>query len=545
MQLTKILFISFILQIILFNVNAQVPDQIAPINSKVTGDVSSGYIFIAQSTLDSADTYPTALCILDSIGNPVFFKAVTKQTSGPYSRSQASDFKLQPSGKLSYSSRLANGGMGMYLLDTNFNVVDSIRCTNGVATDGHDLIHLPDGTFHLVGTEERTMDLGEIFTSEGIPGSSNATVTGNVIQRFDAQKNLEFEWKSLDHFALSDVYSHFFTNPAELDHSHYNSLEIDDDGNYILSFRHLHEITKIDASSGQIIWRFGGKQNQFTFLGDTMPFSAQHDARRIDNGNITLFDNGAYNSIPVARAIEYQLDEVNMTATSTWQFHEPNGISSQFIGNTNRLPNGNTLIDWGGAFPLTQTTSFTEVDFNGNIVMELDFVPTRYISYRAVKHEIPFTIQRPEIVCDGQSNTLTAPLSYDEYQWNTGEITRSIFINDTGTYQVWVNQGIGYVSSDRYFVSNLDSICNTTSIVEINKPKLRIYPNPATNQLFVEYDGIENHNGSIISSFGQLVIDIDLISTKKLNSTSIDISHLPSGVYFLRIGSLSRKFIKK
>ncbi len=63
-------------------------------------------------------------------------------------------------------------------------------------------------------------------------------------------------------------------------------------GIILLSFRHLNEVTKIDSSSGEIIWRLGGKQNQFTFLGDTMPFSAQHDARRIANGNLTLFDNG-------------------------------------------------------------------------------------------------------------------------------------------------------------------------------------------------------------------------------------------------------------
>ena len=537
--------IGFILLNILLDMKAQVTDQIAPMNSKVTGDVSNGYIFITQSTLDSADTYPTALCVMDSIGNPIFFKAVTKQTSAPYVRTQASDFKIQPSGLFSYSTRLVSNKIGMYLMDNDFYIVDSIQCVDEILTDGHDFIHTPDGSYHLVGTEERTMDLSSLYTDNGIQGNVDAVVTGNVIQRFDVQKNLVFEWKSLDHFAVSDVYSFYFTDPSELDHSHYNSLEIDDDGNYILSFRHLHEITKVDALSGQIIWRLGGKNNQFTFLGDTMRYSAQHDARRIDNGNLTLFDNGTYNSSPVARAVEYQLDEVNMTATAVWQFHEPNGYNSQFIGNTNRLPNGNTLIDWGGAFPLTQTISFTEVDSESNVVMELDFVPNRYVSYRAVKHHLPFNIHRPQIICDGQNMTLSAPTGYEEYHWNTGALSKSIVITDTGAYQVWVNQGIGFLSSEKFVVSNLDSLCNATNIVEIVKPKLWIYPNPATSHLIVEYETNTDMEGSIINSSGQKVLDLVLISNFRNSSITIDISHLPSGNYLLQIGGSGKMFMKK
>jgi len=541
--------LKFILVLILLAVfshgKAQLTGQIAPIKSIVSGDVSGGYVFITQSTLDSVGTYPSALCIMDSVGNPIFFKAITNQTSGPYYPARISDFKLQPSGMLSFSSKLTSGGMGMYLLDSNFNIVDSINCTNGVATDGHDFIHLADGSYHLVGTEERMMDLSGIVTNTGVTGEVDAIVTGNVIQHFDAQKNLVFEWKSLDYFAITDVYTHYFRKPDKLDHSHYNSLEIDDDGNYILSFRHLHEITKVNAYSGEIVWRLGGKQNQFTLLGDTMPFSAQHDARRIANGNITMFDNGFYNSTPAARAIEYKLDEINMTATAIWQFQEPNGYKSLFIGNANRLPNGNTLIDWGGAFPLTETTSFTEVDADGKIVMELDFVPDRYISYRAVKYELPFTINRPVIICDGQSNTLTAPAGHDSYHWNTGAVTQNITVVDTGFYQVWVKHGIGFVSSQKYFVTNLDSICNATSIVEINKPIFRIYPNPCSNQLFIEYTGVQFYRAQIIDFSGRLIEEVELNNHSDNTTTRIDVSHLSSGLYILKIGVSYKKFLKK
>lgn len=525
--------------------HSQIINQIAPISRNISGSVSPGYIFITQSSLNPTDTYPTALCILDAEGNPVFFKACTDQTSAPYVRKLGSDFKIQPSGKLAYALQTTSGSMGLYLLDSNFILIDSIQCVNDVANDGHDFLHLPDGSYHLLGTEVRILDLSGIVTDEGIPGSENATVAGSVVQRFDAQKNLQFEWRSLDHFDISDVYAYYFTNPDYLDFSHCNSIEIDNDGNYLLSFRHLNEVTKINSQSGEIIWRLGGKQNQFTFLGDTMKFSAQHDARRITNGNLTIFDNGAYNSNPVARAIEYQLDEENKTATAVWQFHEPNGYSSDFIGNTNRLPNGNTLIDWGGAFPLEETISFTEVDAVGNIAMELDFVSENYTSYRAVKHELPFTLDRPEIICDGENLTLTAPDGYTSYQWNTGVETQSITVVDTGIYQVWVNQGIGFISSEPFYISDLYSMCNTTSIEHMVKSKINIYPNPASNQLFVECPDGVNKRVQIFSAFGQLIKETELNFTASNSVSSIDTSKLPAGLYILKVGNASIRFIKQ
>lgn len=536
-----------IILIILFSYSSgytQTINQIAPIQKNITGDVAEGYIFITQSSLNPLDTYPTGLCMMDSEGEPVFYKAFTSQTSAPYIRKFASDFKLQPSGLFSYNILKETGGIIIYLLDSNFFIADSIQCINDVYTDGHDFLHFPDGSYHLIGTELRIMDLSGIETINGIPGNEDALVTGNVIQRFDPQKNLKFEWKSLDNFAISDVYTVYFTDPSQLDFSHCNSIEVDNDGNYLLSFRNLHEVTKIDSSSGEIIWRLGGKQNQFTFLGDTMLFTSQHDARRINNGNLTLFDNGTYSSTPIARAIEYELDEINKTAMAVWQFQEPFGYSSEYIGNTQRLSNGNTLIDWGGNFPLEETISFSEVDAFGNTVMELDFVSHNFISYRAVKQELPFVIDRPDIVCDGENKTLSAPDGYATYNWNTGEISQSITIVDTGTYQVWVNQGIGFLSSELYYISDIDSMCLTTHIKNTKDPNLHIFPNPASDLLFINYPSEGKRNVQIYSFNGQLIKEAELNFIQKNTTCNIDIRQFPSGFYFLKINGMSKKFIK-
>ncbi len=520
---------------------AQLVDQLIPIDQQISGEISSGYILITPVTLDDEGDYPSGLYVLDSIGNPVFFKPITNQAVGPYPSARISDFKVQPSGLLSYSTQLASGGMGMYLLDSTFTIVDSIRTANGFSTDAHDLIHWPDGSYHLVGYENRLLDLSHLTTTEGETGSTEANVLGNVLQRFDADKNLEFEWKSIDHYQMQDTYGHAFTQPGYLDHAHYNSLEIDDDGNYILSFRHLHEVTKIDAQTGEIIWQLGGKNNDFTFLGDTMPFSTQHDARRIASGHLTLFDNGLYNSTPIARGIEYELDETNFTATAVWQFREPHGLPSSFIGNTTRLPNGNTMINWGGTFPLPISTSFTEVDTDDNIVLALDIIPNRYISYRALKQQLPFFIPRPEISCNGTMATLTAPDGYNYYEWNTGATTQSITVADTGIYQVWVNQGIGFVSSEPYHVENLEVMCNLSATAEVDIPHVKLYPNPASNQLFLEYQNIESTGVQLFNSSGQLIEEWEMGTAGKLQ---VDIDHLPTGIYLVKSGHLTKKLLK-
>ncbi|GIT32243.1 MAG: hypothetical protein Ct9H300mP2_3220 [Candidatus Neomarinimicrobiota bacterium] len=43
-----------------------------------------------------------------------------------------------------------------------------------------------------------------------------------------------------------------------IDYVHANAIELDNDGNILLSCRHMDEITKINHQTGEIIWRLGG-----------------------------------------------------------------------------------------------------------------------------------------------------------------------------------------------------------------------------------------------------------------------------------------------
>jgi hypothetical protein len=71
--------------------------------------------------------------------------------------------------------------------------------------------------------------------------------------------------------------------------------------------------------------------------------------------------------------------------------------------------------------------------------------------------------------------------------------------------------------------------------------KIKVFPNPAKDQLFFEFDSPINENTilSIYNHFGQLSQQINF----GLNQTSsVDISNLPVGLYFISLSSDSRKY---
>jgi hypothetical protein len=189
-------------------------------------------------------------------------------------------------------------------------------------------------------------------------------------------------------------------NNTAVDYAHLNSVEQDTDGNIIASFRAMDDIVKINRNgkgnnNGKIIWRWGGKDstiNYFTFVGDTLPFSAQHDVRRIANGHITMMDNGnyrktiwgdgSYHDTSYSRAVEYDLDESSLRATAVWEYsHLPFSFAS---GNVQRLPNENTFIGLGAQ----NIPNAIEVTPSGKKVFQLS-LPHNPYNYRTFRFEFP------------------------------------------------------------------------------------------------------------------------------------------------------------
>ena len=352
------------------------------------------------------------------------------------------------------------------ILDSNFNKIDSIQPTAGAFNDMHDILILDNGNYLIMGYKNSVIDLSA-YTFNGSPGSANTTLKDAIIQEFDTNHNLVFEWNSVDHIHPSDYIDGYSYNVNNFDYVHINAFEIDDDGNILVSMRHTDAIYKINKTTGNLMWTLGGKSNQFTFINDNNGFSGQHDIRRLSNGNISLFDNANNQPTPKrSRGKEYTLDTVSMTCTKVYQYTYTPSFYARAMGNFQTNNNGDRLIGYGMVY--RPYPNFVHVDDMDNIKAEL-FFEDSVVSYRAKMNYLPFSLPTPTIDCAGGSGTatLTAPFGHTEYMWSTGETTQSILVADTGTYQAWVNYGIGMLGTEPIFISDIQNPCNTVGVESI------------------------------------------------------------------------------
>lgn len=347
-----------------------IPGNFPNFSSSINEVTAPGHIFITNS---EGSPY---LMILTNDGTPYFYQELDEPSL---------DFRVQSNGML---SRWIGGDVkGYMVMDQHFRNVDTLRCLNGFDTDEHEFQLLPNGHALMIAKEERSMTQIDPYRNP------NATVIGNHIQEIDADGNVVFQWLCWDHFPLEDSYLENF-DALQVDYIHMNSIAVDYDGNILISSRHLSECTKIDRQSGEIIWRLGGKNNQFAFINDPDQISHQHDFRPVPDkpGHYTLFDNGNLKDPKYSRAVEFRLDTVNMLAEKVWEYRASPDKFTRLMGNVQRLPNGNSLINWGAS----DLPKITELTPDSLVVYEADF-SSEMVNYRSYRFEFDGYMQAPNL----------------------------------------------------------------------------------------------------------------------------------------------------
>ena len=223
-------------------------------------------------------------------------------------------------------------------------VVRTFAAASDYYTDPHELLlNFHDTAVvaaHLLGYELRNYDLS------AIGGGPQTTLAVHTIERHGATGAVTFRWSSSDLFTPADWP---LPNPRAVDLVHPSSLAIAPDGAYVVSFQGMDEITKIDSTSGAVLWRFGGRHNQFQIVDDPLKgFLGQHNVQVLENGHLLMLDDH-FRGVPApARAVEYSLDTQTMIARMVWQY-QPSGVISPIMGSAQRLPSGATLVGFGAA----------------------------------------------------------------------------------------------------------------------------------------------------------------------------------------------------
>lgn len=189
--------------------------------------------------------------------------------------------------------------------------------------------------------------------------------------------------------------SNAYNSPDAWNYFHINSVDKNDQGDYLISARHYSAIFKISGKTGKIIWQLGGSRGSDFAIPDNLHFAYQHDARFLHRSHdgeieiISFFDNAAH-SIPgrnisaFSRGRIVRLNHSTGTAEEIKTFPAPDDLSAHSQGNLQVLSNGNAFINWG------QAGAVTEFDQNGTVLFHayLDSQPygKNVQSYRGFRY---------------------------------------------------------------------------------------------------------------------------------------------------------------
>jgi Arylsulfotransferase (ASST) len=313
--------------------------------------------------------------ILDESGALVWFKPLPRYTS-------ASDFRVQEYlGKpvlTWWQGDISVHGFGRgedVIADSTYTDIAHVRAGNGDQADLHELQLTPNGTALITAYDPIRCDLSSVG------GPAEGAVTDGVFQQIDVKTGLVmYEWTSLAHIALSESYSHAASTSAgwPFDFFHLNSINLDADGSLMISARNTWAVYGIDAASGQVAWRLGGKRSSFK-AGPGTRTAFQHDPRQLPDGLISLFDNGASPTVhSQSRGIVLSLDPHSATATLVGQFAHTPPLIVDSQGNLQALANGDWFLGWG------QEPFFSEYSPSGTLLLDAHF-PVHEQSYRSFR----------------------------------------------------------------------------------------------------------------------------------------------------------------
>tara|TARA_B100001109_G_scaffold255101_1_gene256736 strand:+ start:3822 stop:5450 length:1629 start_codon:yes stop_codon:yes gene_type:complete len=308
------------------------------------------------------------------------------------------------------------------------NLLKSVPLPSGFSHAHHDVIKIPNGNYVVaVSKDGSTIDYqGSTYsTVEDCMIEINGT-TGALVREWDFKNILDIYRANLAGTITGNVADWFHQNAVVQDPA---------DGNYIVSGRN-QGLIKVNQNN-ELLWvmaphlgwgnagingngyaidsllltaldQQGSPLSQAIQDGTQSSLSfewqwGQHAPLVLPNGNILVFDNGfnryfSNTSSPFSRAVEYEIDETNMTVKQVWAYGESRGADcfSPIISDVDYLPNtGNILFSPGIMFdPVQQNSKIIEVTRpGGNVVFEgqLNFKSVRGGSPTPVFGQIDIT----------------------------------------------------------------------------------------------------------------------------------------------------------
>jgi EmrB/QacA subfamily drug resistance transporter len=328
------------------------PPKLQTEGTTQTGALARGFIFTANFYNLN---YPPLVgqsgpLILDHNLQPVWFEPVPE-------RVVASNLSLQTYGGKPalawWQGVVTNTGQtesGEYVLaNQHYQPVAHLKGKDGWVLTLHEIVISGEDAW-VTANKNIAKDLSEYG------GAYNGALIDSAVQEYNLKTGkLLKSWDALDHIPLEDSYASVPTNGFPWDAYHVNSISLTGTGRFLVSMRNTWAAYLVDAASGRIEWTLGGKRSSFTF-GKGAEFQWQHDVEFGAGSTVTMFDDhccqltGGGTSVPAtgaSRGLVLKLDESAKTATLAAQYSGADQFETEYMGDTQPLPGGNTFIGWG------------------------------------------------------------------------------------------------------------------------------------------------------------------------------------------------------
>lgn len=207
----------------------------------------------------------------------------------------------------------------------------------------HDVVRLEGGGFLALAREQREV----LMESTG----ELAVMLGDRVIELNSAGELVWEWSTFDHLDTQHLPTGLSQKPnpknGSYDWTHANGLAVLEDGDFLLSMRHQHQVARVDRETGELVWLLG-VGGDFELLQGQW-FYGQHNPTVREDGSVLIYDNG--NDRPggppyFSRVVGYELDPQALTAEETLSWTVPEYTS--FLGGVQTLPNEAMLICAGG-----------------------------------------------------------------------------------------------------------------------------------------------------------------------------------------------------
>lgn len=308
----------------------------------------------------------------------------------------------------SHNPSFGHGHGHFTFLDQNYETIKEVRAGNHKLADKHE--------FHVLNEKTALIEIYDPISTDltsygGAPDQQ--WIINAIFQEIDLETGkVLFEWSSIDHVSPKDSALPLKLGQIGLgqnssnawDYFHINSIDKDENGDYIVSARHAASLYKISGKTGEIIWKIGGlpgvTSSDFTF-DKNVTFSFQHHARFLSTSKdgkkqiISFFDNSAQgtenkdghevhkNKHSSGKIIE--VDTENWVVKLLYVANPPEQLLAKSQGSTQVLDNGNVVVGWGSEGAFTEFNTKAEPIFHAHL--DSGSLGERIESYRAFKFD--------------------------------------------------------------------------------------------------------------------------------------------------------------